>query len=187
MPPFDYEGYIKSHPAKSILGKGNSPEEMRDNSFRFVNTVCLDLRKMGHVEVKVYEKTSGSNSFGYASDILVVDNTIYDCVVGSDGPEASPSFQDKGPADLSRVVLPDPSITVGTVVVPPVPPVPPIPPVNPTHPPLPNYGQCLDEMDQLAARYFQKHGHTPGPRDFGHWAMRRFVEHWKFEDMLADI
>jgi hypothetical protein len=184
----DYQSFVLNHPAKSILGTGNGEQEIRDNSFRFVNTVAIDLRKLGHVEVKVYQKTSGSNSFGYASDILVIDQTLYDCVSSSDTPSAKASFGDVGPGDLSRFEIPDPQYYIPTNSIPTPVPIPiPVPtPVPPTNP-LPTYSQWLDETDTLTNAYHTKHGHAPGNRDVGHWGWRRFVEHWKFEDMVNDV
>lgn len=177
----NYERYVRNHPAKSILGTGDSEQGIRDNSFRFVNTVAFDLRKDGHSNVHIYEKTSGSNSFGYASDILVIDNELYDCVSSSDTPSASVSFGEAGLGDSSRFKLPDPNYLVGNV-----PPVV-VPPVN-NYPPLPaSYEECLNEFQQLGDAYYKKYKHLAGASDFGHYAWRRFIEHWKFEDMLKDV
>jgi hypothetical protein len=179
---FDYQSFIVNHPAKKVLGKGADAQARRENAFRFVNTCANDLRKLGHNNVAVYQKTSGDNAFGYASDIIVISNNLFDCVVGSEETNASPAYQDKGAAEPDRIVMPDPLYLVPSTEVPPV-----EPPVNPSWPALPTYSQWGDENEQLAAKYVQKHGHNPGPRDFGHWSWRRFQEHWKFEDMLADV
>lgn len=120
------------------------------------------------------------NGTKIAQDILfhLPSGIHYDCLSDAEG-AAIPSWQDKGPMDLSRWIAP---LSVTPTPVPPEP-----EPPTPVPPPV-DYGEWLDhDIPALVDAYRAKNGHEPGDTDVGHWGWRRFVEKWPLDAMLKDI
>lgn len=106
--------FVQAHPAQRVLGTGADTDEIKLNSFRFANTVAVDLRAKG-VHAGLLKKPTGSNVKGYAVDILALmatDGTvqIHDIVVASDEPGARAGFGEAEDMDPARFADPDPGL-----------------------------------------------------------------------------
>jgi hypothetical protein len=86
------------------LGKGSSEQEIRDKSFRVVRCAAFVLAQSTDPGWGLLRKPDGSNSSGFASDILFHRGSahIFDVIGDSDGPRAGLSWDDKGAMDLAR-------------------------------------------------------------------------------------
>lgn len=103
------------------------------------NKVALRLQGLGE-DAGLYEKTSGTQFMGFATDVIVYRDSAagYDILQDSEG-SAVPQFNYIGVMDASRWRPP-----IGDVPVPPDPPDPPDPPAPPTCP-------CADELAAIRA------------------------------------
>jgi hypothetical protein len=108
----------------------------RENAFRFVNQVVLDLRRDGAHEVGILEKSGGANAFGYSADNLTVkqpDGSVlhFDIVGSSEAEDAVVAWSENGPIDPARFRDPDPRFALDPQEPPGPPPPPPPPPLPP--------------------------------------------------------
>jgi hypothetical protein len=155
---------IANHPARVLLGKGDTPLERRRNALRFSASVAIDANAAG--QTGRYGLLAG---FGAESDVdtfkadIVVDRQTgehFDVVVASEGVDAHPGFQNHGAIDLSRWRPVPVHLYFGSTPTPAPVPVP-VPVPVPTPTPVPTPGEptlrdCLAELVTIRA-ILQKH------------------------------